>query len=263
MKKLLAIILAVLMVAALFVACNDGASSDDKDNDNSSSQAASGTNSGEGNNGGDTAAATTFKSAEIKYDGAKISFIYDSETNSLEFKYISEAPAEVLEQLNLTGTLAEVRSIVYNVTASKDGDYTVLKGTPAKVKVGIEGTAAEGYIKAAEEKGADAELIAQLKGQTITDKAEIESTTYMIDETITLKATISGNKFSVVEFVDEYTQFGSQQSCKDVCKIENDKFSTEENYVNGELEESYKFDDNGDRIQEPSKETVSGVVDEK
>ncbi len=257
MKKLLAIILAVLMVAAFFVACNDDASSDDDDNSKPASQSASsGEGSGEGGNGSGIAAATTFKSAEIKYDGAVLTFIYDSKANTLEFKVMSYAPGEVLEQLNLTGTLAEVRSIVYNVTSSKDGEYTVLKGTPTMIKVGIEGTAAQGYIKAAEEAGASAELIERMKGQTITEKSEIESTTYMINETFTLKATISGSALTAVEFVDEYTEFGSQLPCKDVCKILNDVIRSEENYVNGELERSYEFDNKGNKIEQPSEESI-------
>ena len=182
MKKLIALLLATLLICTLFAACGDKPAADDDDNSKPASQSAS---SGEGS-GEETVAPTTFKSAEIKYDGSKICLTYDSKENTLEVKYLVEVPAEMLAQINITGTVAEVHSVVYNVTVSKDGDYTLLKGTPAKVKMGVEGTAAEDYIKAAEELGADADLVAQLKGQTITEKEKIESTTYMINETFTI-----------------------------------------------------------------------------
>ena len=246
MKKLIALLLATLLICTLFAACGDKSVADDDDNSKPASQSAS---SGEGN-GEETVAPTSFKSADIKYDGSILCLTYDSKANTLEFKYTSEAPAEVLEQLNLTGTLAEVRSIVYNVTKTAEGEYTVLKGTPSVVKIGIEGTAAEDYIKAAEELGAGADLIAQMKGQTITEKEKIESTTYMINETFTLKATISESVLVAVEIVDEFTEYGSQIACKEVYKIENNAVRSEERFESGESITIKNYDENGVLIEE-------------
>ena len=208
-----------------------------------------------------TDTAVTYKSNKIKYDSLDLYFTYDAAAKTLEFKQMSYISQDDLNQLGLTGTLAIMQSVSYQVTETADGDNKILKGTPVLVKAGLEGTAAEEYIKLAEQAGVEAELLALLKGQSITDKTEIEEMTYMIDEVMTVKASLSGTKLTVVEILEEYTEYGSQNKCKDIYKITNDVVRSEEWIVNGESEGVIEYDENGEVISdEPSVEDNSDIM---
>lgn len=246
MKKLLAILLAVLMVATLFVACGDNSAADDDNNSKPDSQSeSSGEGSGEGSGDGEEKS-NFFKSKDIKTDvegSSAIKFEWDQDNAKFYVYTISYAPESVLGD-KYEAPLSMVQKYTYSVDnrASTEGGYAI-DGALQSVKLSMEGPSASAYLEDNKDEMGDM-YDALKKGTEFTGKdleSQLQRTEYKFEAIVNT----SGENLVVNSFAELYTTYGDQAKHKDIMTFKNDVISKVEQYYNGELETVINYDESG------------------
>jgi hypothetical protein len=246
MKKLIALLLATLLICTLFAACGDKPAADDDDNSKPASQSASsGEGSGEGNGEG-AAKANFFKSKEIKTDAegsSSIRFEWDQDNAKLYVYTISYAPASALGD-KYEAPLSIVQKYTYSVDnrTSAEGGYAI-DGALQSLKITMEGKSAAAYIE--DNKEAMGDMYEALKNGTEFTGAELESELQRKEYKFEAIVNTNGENLVVNSFTELYTTYGDLAKHKDVMTFKNEVINKVEQYYNGELEIEINYDESG------------------
>lgn len=245
MKKLIALLLATLLICTLFAACGDKPAADDDNSKPASQSASSGEGSGEGNGEG-AAKANFFKSKEIKTDAegsSSIRFEWDQDNAKLYVHTISFAPASALGD-KYEAPLAIVQKYTYSVDnrTSAEGGYAI-DGTLQSVKMTMEGKSAAAYME--DNKEEMGEMYEALKNGTEFTGAELESELQRKEYKFEAIVNTNGENLVVNSFTELYTTYGDLAKHKDVMTFKNEVINKVEQYYNGELEFEINYDESG------------------
>lgn len=242
MKKLIALLLATLLICTLFAACGDKSVADDDDNSKPASQSAS---SGEGSGEG-AAKANFFKSKEIKTDvegASAVKFEWDQDNAKLYVYTISYAPASALGD-KYEAPLSIVQKYTYSVDnrTSAEGGYAI-DGALQSLKITMEGKSAAAYIEDNKEEMGD--MYEALKNGTEFTGAELESELQRKEYKFEAIVNTNGENLVVNSFTELYTTYGDLAKHKDVMTFKNEVINKVEQYYNGELEIEINYDESG------------------
>lgn len=243
MKKIFAILLALVMVLSL-VACNNSNGGEATPTPEGQTEATvTPTPEQDGDNATPTAEPTpepTPKPLELltvaklnELNEYKVRLIEtESGKGKLEYIYANTASEEDLAESGFTKPLTLVETIIYDVTITKKSEtlYEV-SGTPSGVKIEIVGEEKDKYMQFIEQMDED-EFKRAIKGETLTGD-DLEKLLYEIDGTCT--ATFTVGESVDVTLSRKFTQWGSRESVEEIKEIVNGTFKAFKRFENGAL----------------------------